>query len=217
MFVLKRDELPRPDQGEFIQKIAGEIREIDRLEAKQELGEGDRDKYAGVLGMAAEKVTLEAVLGRLKSELVETEREMLAQADLERRLGPPYNFKVTQMERLRKWLGDLHRQLDGYLKKHGLAPGSANGGGHDSEATEARTKEAQAARQASDAALAEGARRTAESQTSGAGGPKPTEQPARPAEKPVSLDDDAILERAQKKSEGGGDAASMWEEILNEE
>lgn len=196
MFVLKRDELPRPDQGEMIHKISAEIREIDRIKDSGELSRDDQHKYAPSLGLAPENVDKEKVIQYLNHQLLESEREMLQDADRETQLGPPYNYKDTQKERMKKWLGDLHRQLDAYLAKFGpakpVAPAEEAAAEPESQ-PEPQKMEPQHAHAS-----------TGENSHSSSG------------EMPVSFEDDPIA-KAQKKAEGGGDAASMWEDILNDE
>jgi hypothetical protein len=111
MFVLQRDELPTPNQGELIHTIAQRVREYDRVESMQEIDEDLRHAYAPLLKVVPAKVSRAAVLEQLQTKLIETEREMLRQADAEAHLGPPYRYKLRQLEFMDKWIRELAAQI----------------------------------------------------------------------------------------------------------
>lgn len=121
MFVLQRDELPPANQGELIHKIAERVREYDRIDSLAELDEDQRHSYAPLLKLPPNKVERKAVLDYLQAKLIESEREMLLHADSEARLGPPYRYKVRQLDMLDKWLRDLAVQLKGIVHEPTLA------------------------------------------------------------------------------------------------
>jgi hypothetical protein len=107
MFVLQRDELPAVNQGALIHQIADRVREYDRIDQSTDIDEDMRHAYAPTLKVAPAKVTREILLEHLQAKLVEAEREMLLHTDAERHLGPPYRFKVRQLEIIDKWIREL--------------------------------------------------------------------------------------------------------------
>lgn len=111
MFVLHREELPQPNRGEMIHKIAEKVREYDQIESLDALNDDLQHAYATDLRIQPARVTREAVLAHLQEQLIAVEREMLQQADHEQQLGPPLNYKERQLEQIDKWLGDLKAQL----------------------------------------------------------------------------------------------------------
>jgi hypothetical protein len=111
MFVLQRDPLPAADQGDLIHRVAERIREYDRIEHAEQIDEDIQHAYGPLLKLAPAKVTREAILEHLQASLVLVEREMLESADADKRLGPPYRYKVRQVEMMEKWLRDLAGQI----------------------------------------------------------------------------------------------------------
>jgi hypothetical protein len=121
MFVLQRDELPAENQGELIHKIAERVREYDRVDSAPDIDEDQRHYYAPLLKLAPNKVDRKGVLAYLQARLLESEREMVQSADSEARLGPPYRYKLRQLDLLDKWLKDLAAQLKGIVNEPTLA------------------------------------------------------------------------------------------------
>lgn len=124
-FVLKREELPMPNQGELIHTIAEKVREYDAISSNGALSEDIRYRYAPLLRVPPDKVTNEAVLEYLKNDLMGLERQMVQSGGDEPRLGAPYNYKEKQLEQMVKWLQDLRAQT----KPAGAAAGSAQSQG----------------------------------------------------------------------------------------
>jgi hypothetical protein len=111
MFVLKRDELEAPGQGEMIRRITEKIREYNSIKS-METDHGELlDPYAAVFKIPADQVHREQVLELVQNQLIQIERDMLCQVDRDTRLGPPYNFKSQQADFLDRWMKDLKAQL----------------------------------------------------------------------------------------------------------
>ncbi|MCE5230330.1 hypothetical protein LLG95_12155 [bacterium] len=111
MYVLKRDELPSESEGALIHRFAEKVREYDSVHDVDDLDEDMRHKYAIEMKILPEKLTREAVLEHLKVSLREQEREMVAQADHDARLGPPYDYKSRLLEQMERKLAETRRQV----------------------------------------------------------------------------------------------------------
>lgn len=109
MYILKRDELPSQSQGAMIHLIAEKIREYDTIEQSDELNEDVRHRYAIELKILPEKLTREMVLDHIKLNLLNQEREMVAQSDLEARLGPPYDYKSRLLDQMDRKLAEARK------------------------------------------------------------------------------------------------------------
>jgi hypothetical protein len=122
VYVLKRDELPAPNQRETIQAIADKVREYEALKDPEAFNDDVRHRYAPELHLAPDKVTQELVLAHLQKQRLGLEEEMVKVAGQERRLGPPYNYKERQLEQMDKWVQDLSAQLRGAARSPQLTP-----------------------------------------------------------------------------------------------
>ncbi len=113
MYVLKRDEVPPPDQKELIHQIADKIREYDQVEMLSEVNPEMRQRYAREMHLTPDKIERKHVLEHLQAELLEIEREMLRAADHERELGAPYNYKERQLVQMDRMLPTAQQMIDG--------------------------------------------------------------------------------------------------------
>ena len=113
MYVLKRDELTPPPQGELIHQVAEEVRQYDQFENKEDISEEDKHRFAPDLRLPPDKVTRQHVLDYLQQQLIDTERTMLRQAEHDSELGQPYNYKERQLEQMDKTLQVVVKQIRG--------------------------------------------------------------------------------------------------------
>lgn len=116
MYVLKRDELPSPGQSGLIHQLQAKAEEYITIDQMDGIEEEERNRYAGELKLAAEKISQRVILDLLQCQLVEIERAMVRQVDHEAILGTPYNYKERQLEQMDRWLFDLNQQMRGLIK-----------------------------------------------------------------------------------------------------
>jgi hypothetical protein len=115
MFVLQRDELPVSNHAETTRALVELALEHDHLDSVTELDEPTRGIYAAKLKLPADKVTRQGVVEWIRARMTDAGRELAKATDGDSHLGPPYRFKLRQLDLIDKCLRDLKVQLKDIL------------------------------------------------------------------------------------------------------
>lgn len=111
MYVLQRDPLPACDMNESIAQMVELVRTYDTVERGGEPDEETKQNWAPQMRLAPAKVTRDGLLGFLRGRILELQRDAAGNQCDGERLGPPYRYKMRQLEMMEKRMSELKGQI----------------------------------------------------------------------------------------------------------